>query len=178
MKTVGVISDTHGLLRPQVLLALEGVDLIVHAGDIGTPGIIDRLQQVAPVRAVRGNVDRAVWASEFPDTEIVEVEDVLLYVLHDLGQLDLDPAAAGFHAVICGHSHDPRVSEARGVVYLNPGSAGPRRFTLPISLARLIIGDGDDHARSRPAISHRQSYVFGQGICRMEVDFISLEGCD
>ena len=140
MKTVGVISDTHGLLRPEALEVLEGVDLIVHAGDIGSPQIIDALRELAPVFAIRGNVDRGIWADEFSATEIVEVDDLLLYVLHDLGQLDLDPAAAGFRVVIYGHSHDPKVAEKQGVIYLNPGSAGPRRLRLPISMARMVRG--------------------------------------
>ena len=144
---VGVISDTHGLLRPEALRELAGVELIVHAGDVGAPEVLDRLREVAPVVAVRGNNDRAPWADALPDTEVVEVEQTLLYVLHDLHELDLDPAAAGFHAVIAGHSHRPRVEERNGVLFLNPGSAGPRRFTLPIALARLSIRDGRLDAR-------------------------------
>ena len=175
MKTVGVISDTHGLLRPEALEVLEGVDLIVHAGDIGSPQIIDALRELAPVFAIRGNVDRGVWADEFSATEIVEVDDLLLYVLHDLGQLDLDPAAAGFRVVIYGHSHDPKVAEKQGVVYLNPGSAGPRRLRLPISMARMVVGDvegqADRHSTSWPA----QSFAFGSGAKRIEVELISLE---
>src|SRR4051812_47103918 len=128
MKTVGVISDTHGLLRPEAVEALAGVDLIIHAGDIGAPEIIDTLRQIAPVHAIRGNVDRDAWAEQYSPTEIVEVEGRSLYVLHDLLTLDLDPAAAGFSVVISGHTHDPAVTEKRAVVYLNPGSAGARRF--------------------------------------------------
>lgn len=136
---VGVISDTHGLLRPEAIRELAGVELIVHAGDVGAPEVLDRLREVAPVVAVRGNNDRAPWAAALPATEVVEVERTLLYVLHDLHELDLDPAAAGFHAVIAGHSHRPRVEERNGVLFLNPGSAGPRRFSLPIALARLRL---------------------------------------
>ena len=154
MKTVGVISDTHGLLRPEALAALAGVDLIIHAGDIGDPEIIDALRQIAPVHAIRGNVDRGFWADEFSPTEIVEVDSQSLYVLHDLHELDLDPAAAGFRVVISGHTHDPVVKEQHGVVYLNPGSAGPRRFKLPISLARMTIGEGDGGQGGDP---HRAS---------------------
>jgi putative phosphoesterase len=136
---VGVISDTHGLVRPEVLRALEGVDHILHAGDVGGAGVLDVLRELAPVTAVRGNVDRGAWASELPETEVLEVAGACVYVLHDRGRLDLDPVAAGFHAVVCGHSHRPSVESEGGVLYLNPGSAGPRRFRLPIALARLSI---------------------------------------
>ena len=162
MKIVGVISDTHGLLRPEALEVLEGVDLIVHAGDIGSPQIIDALRELAPVFAIRGNVDRGIWADEFSATEIVEVDDLLLYVLHDLGQLDLDPAAAGFRVVIYGHSHDPKVAEKQGVVYLNPGSAGPRRLRLPISMARMVVGDVEGQGDHRAAILARTVVCFWQ----------------
>jgi len=137
--TIGVISDTHGLLRPEAVAALAGVERIVHAGDIGSPEVIAALQRIAPVSAVRGNNDREAWAADIPETEVVEVGAVSLYVLHDLHELDLDPRAAGFAAVIAGHSHQPRREERDGVLYLNPGSAGPRRFKLPISLARLTV---------------------------------------
>ena len=137
--TLGVISDTHGLVRPEAVAALAGVERIVHAGDIGNPEVLDALARVAPVTAVRGNNDRGGWASDIPETEVVEVGGVSLYVLHDLHELDLDPRAAGFAAVIAGHSHQPRVEARDGVLYLNPGSAGPRRFKLPISLARLTV---------------------------------------
>jgi uncharacterized protein len=137
---IGVIADTHGLLRPQAVEALEGVALIVHAGDVGKPAILDELRQIAPVFAVRGNVDTAPWAATLPGTTVVEVGEHLLYVLHDRADLDLNPAAAGFSAVIFGHSHQPQIEERQGVLYLNPGSAGPRRFRLPISVARLHIG--------------------------------------
>lgn len=136
---IGVISDTHGLLRPEALRALRGSDRIVHAGDVGDPGILDELGRLAPVAAVRGNVDRGPWAEALPETEVVEAGSVHLYVLHDLGALDLDPAAAGFAAVVSGHSHRPASELRDGVLYLNPGSAGPRRFRLPITLARLTV---------------------------------------
>ena len=137
--TVGVISDTHGLLRPEALAALAGVERIVHAGDIGAPEVLEALGRIAPVTAVRGNNDRERWAADIPETDVLEIGDVSLYVLHDLHELDLDPRAAGFAAVIAGHSHQPRMEERDGVLYLNPGSAGPRRFKLPISLARLTV---------------------------------------
>jgi putative phosphoesterase len=136
---IGVISDTHGLLRPAAVAALAGSTLIIHAGDVGKPEILAALREVAPVVAVRGNVDRGAWAWELPATEVVELEQTRLYVLHDLAALDLDPVAAGFQAVISGHSHQPSIEHREGVLYLNPGSAGPRRFTLPISVAMLYI---------------------------------------
>jgi len=140
--TLGVISDTHGLVRPEALAALAGVERIVHAGDIGDQAVLDALARVAPVTAVRGNNDRGRWASDIPATEVVEVGGVSLYLLHDLHELDLEPRAAGFAAVISGHSHQPRLEDKEGVLYLNPGSAGPRRFKLPISVARLKIAKG------------------------------------
>ena len=136
---IGVLSDTHGLLRPQAVEALKGVSLIIHAGDIGAPEILESLGRIAPVRAVRGNTDRGEWARALPSTEVVEVGEVQLYVLHDLHTLDLDPGAAGFAAVIFGHSHRPFLERKDGVLYLNPGSAGPRRFTLPVCLAYLQV---------------------------------------
>ena len=136
---IGVISDTHGLLRPQAVAALQGVELILHAGDIGGPEICAALEEIAPVLAVRGNIDKDGWTRELPQTRVVEVGGVQLYVLHDLYLLDLDPAAAGFQAVICGHSHRPHLERQDGVLYLNPGSAGPRRFTMPVTLALLRV---------------------------------------
>jgi uncharacterized protein len=136
---IGVISDTHGLLRPEATSALTGVELIIHAGDIGNPQILADLARIAPVHAVRGNTDRADWAADLPHTRVVEVGNVLIYVLHELFTLDLDPTAAGFAAVIFGHSHSPHMERKNGVLYLNPGSAGPRRFSLPVSLAVLTI---------------------------------------
>lgn len=137
---VGVISDTHGLLRPEAREALAGSDLIVHAGDIGDPHVLDVLTEIAPVHAVRGNNDRGAWADAIDSTAAVEIGERWLYVLHDLHELDLDPRAAGFAAVITGHSHRPRVETRDGVLYINPGSAGPRRFKLPVALARLRVG--------------------------------------
>ena len=136
---IGVISDTHGLLRPEALAALVGSELIVHAGDIGNAEILARLREIAPVVAVRGNNDRDGWAAALPETTVVEAAGRKLYVLHDVAQLDVDAARAGFAAVIAGHSHRPSVARRDGVLYLNPGSAGPRRFRLPIALARLSI---------------------------------------
>jgi putative phosphoesterase len=136
---VGVIADTHGLLRPEALAALRGSDLIVHAGDVGAPEVLAGLRTVAPVTAVRGNNDRGEWARTLSESEAVEVAGRWLYVLHDVHALDLDPAAAGFAAVIAGHSHRPLVEERRGVLFVNPGSAGPRRFTLPVAVARLRV---------------------------------------
>ena len=136
---VGIISDTHGLMRPQAVDALANVTLILHAGDIGTPEVLDTLRAIAPVVAVRGNNDTGSWAQALPETEVVEIGNVALYILHDVNALDLDPVAAGFQAVICGHSHRPGLATRQGVLFLNPGSAGPRRFRLPISVARLSI---------------------------------------
>ncbi len=139
---VGVISDTHGFLRPEAVAELKSSELIVHAGDIGTPEVLDELGKIAPVIAVRGNSDKGAWAATLPDTEVVRVGEFSFYVLHDVNELDLDPTAAEFTAVITGHSHRPGVEERNGVLFLNPGSAGPRRFKLPVTLARLHIRDG------------------------------------
>lgn len=136
---VGVISDTHGLLRKEAVDVLQGVDLIIHAGDVGDPHIINKLENIARVVAVRGNMDREGWAYNIKKTEAVEVNGYLLYVLHDLGRLDLDPSVSKCKAVISGHSHRPSVSSQKGVLYVNPGSAGPRRFKLPVSVALLRI---------------------------------------
>ena len=137
--TIGVISDTHGLVRPAAIELLRGSELIIHCGDIGDPAVLDALRALAPVRAVRGNNDRGGWAAKLPCSEIVEAGGQMLYVLHDVSELDLEPAAAGFVAVLSGHSHRPSVERRRGVLYLNPGSAGPRRFTLPIAVAKLTV---------------------------------------
>ena len=134
---IGLISDTHGLLRPQALRVLRGVSMIVHAGDIGSPLVLEELRNVAPVTAVRGNMDGGPWVADLPHTEVVQACTLSLYVLHDLHQLSLDPAAAGFDVVVSGHSHRPSVSKRKGVLFVNPGSAGPRRFGLPISVAIL-----------------------------------------
>jgi uncharacterized protein len=139
---IGVISDTHGLLRPEAVEALRGSDYIIHAGDIGGPDILSKLAQLAPVTAVRGNVDREKWARKIPETNVLEIGGVFIYVLHDLQSLDLKPEAAGFSAVISGHSHVPGKEIRNGVLYFNPGSAGPRRFKLPVSVGRLIADAG------------------------------------
>lgn len=136
---IGLISDTHGLMRQEALTALKGTDLIIHAGDVGKPGIIEQLCAVAPVVAVKGNVDKGAWSFQLPMTAVAEAGSALIYVLHDIQQLDLDPAAAGFNIVVSGHSHKPTHTERAGVMYLNPGSAGPRRFQLPITVARLNL---------------------------------------
>ena len=136
---VGLISDTHGLLRPEAFDSLRGSDFIVHAGDIGHAGIIEQLSELAPVTAVRGNNDHGSWAAALHDTEWLAIGEASIYVIHDLAQLDLDPAAAGIHAVVSGHSHQPGIAERNGVVYVNPGSAGPRRFRLPVSIGKLTV---------------------------------------
>ncbi len=138
---IGVISDTHGLVRPQVVEALTGAELIIHAGDIGNMDVLKTLETIAPVIAVRGNNDRGVWADYLPLTNVVEHHGHFLYVVHELDHLDIDPVAADMSAVICGHSHRARVEQRQSVLYLNPGSAGPRRFTLPITVARLLLTD-------------------------------------
>jgi len=136
---LGLISDTHGLLRREAVEALRGSELIIHAGDVGDAKILEELRKLAPVVAVRGNVDTQEWAGTLPLTTVAEAGAVLIYVLHDVNALDLDPAAAGFHLVVSGHSHKPGKIERDGVLYVNPGSAGPRRFQLPVSVARLNL---------------------------------------
>jgi putative phosphoesterase len=147
---IGVISDTHGLLRPEAVAALRGAQHIIHAGDVGAPTILEALAAIAPVTAVRGNIDKGEWARRLPETEVLEIGDVSVYVLHDLGRLDLNPRAAGFAAVVSGHSHVPKQEMRQGALYLNPGSAGPRRFQLPVSLARLLVERGRVRAESIP----------------------------
>jgi uncharacterized protein len=142
VSTIGVISDTHGLVRPEALEALRGSGHIIHAGDMGDPRILERLSAFAPVTAVRGNVDGGAWARKIPRTEVVEISGFTIYVLHNLAELDLNPEAAGFAAVIYGHSHIPRQEFKNGVLYFNPGSAGPRRFHLPISAGKLFVEQG------------------------------------
>ncbi len=137
--SVGLISDTHGLLRDGALDALRGSALIIHAGDVGKPEILTALRQLAPVVAVRGNIDQGSWASELPATAMVEAGPATIYVLHDIHGLDLDPAAAGIQIVVSGHSHQPGRTERSGILYINPGSAGPRRFQLPVTVARLDL---------------------------------------
>ncbi len=136
---VGVISDTHGLIRPEALSALEGVSLIIHAGDVGTPAVLHRLENIAPVVAVRGNTDRDGWAYGLPFTEAVEIGGASLYVIHDLDKLDLATAASGFSAVIYGHTHQPAIEKSGKILFLNPGSAGPKRPYLPVSVALLRV---------------------------------------
>ena len=139
MKILGLISDTHGLLREEAVRALRGSDLILHAGDVGAPEILDTLKTIAPVVAVRGNVDTDKWAQTLPFTEVIQVGSVMIYMLHILQDLDVNPAAAGFGIVVSGHSHKPGQTEKDGVFYINPGSAGPRRFYLPVTVARLDL---------------------------------------
>jgi uncharacterized protein len=139
---VGVISDTHGLLRREAVAALEGAELIIHAGDIGAPEVLAQLRGLGPTTAVRGNVDTQGWAAALPETASVQVGAVRLWVLHDISQLDVDLAAAGFSAVIYGHSHRPAIEVREGILRINPGSAGPRRFRLPVTVARLVVSGG------------------------------------
>lgn len=139
MTVIGVISDTHGLLRTEAVEALRGSDYIIHAGDVGDPGILTKLAELAPVTAVRGNLDREKWARKIPETNVLEVEGISIYVLHDLQRLDLKPESAGFGAVMYGHSHVPKKEIKNGVLYFNPGSAGPRRFKLPVSVGRIVM---------------------------------------
>ena len=139
VQRIGLISDSHGLLRPEAVEALRGSELIVHAGDVGKPEILEALRKIAPVVAVRGNVDTAHWAQALPETAVAEAGAVLIYVLHDVKALDLNPTVAGFHIVVSGHSHKPGKTEREGVLYINPGSAGPRRFQLPITVAILRL---------------------------------------
>ncbi len=139
---IGVISDTHGLLRPEAIAALRGSQYIIHAGDVGAPEILERLSAIAPVTAVRGNIDEDAWARRLPETQVLEAGGVSIYVLHDLMQLDLKPEAARFDVVISGHSHIPKQEMRNGVLYFNPGSAGPRRLKLPVTLGRLIVKGG------------------------------------
>jgi putative phosphoesterase len=149
---VGVISDTHGLMRPQALAALQGSDLIIHAGDVGNPDVITQLSGIAPTHAVRGNVDTAGWAAGLPETERVDICGRRFYLLHQISLLDLEPADAGFAAVVFGHSHQPLIETRQGVLFLNPGSAGPRRFRLPVTIARV----GVSGAGLRPEIVELQ----------------------
>jgi uncharacterized protein len=147
---VGILSDTHGLLRPAALDALRGSNLIIHAGDIGRADIVEELRGIAPVFAVRGNVDTQDWAGSLPDTQTVSVGVHKFHVLHDLSELSIDPVQAGMAAVIFGHSHKPSIETRDSVLYLNPGSAGPRRFTLPICIARVLVSG----KRVEPSIVH------------------------
>jgi putative phosphoesterase len=139
LKTIGLISDTHGLLRPEAVRALSGVQHIIHAGDIGGPEILEKLRALAPVDAVRGNNDKGAWAAQIPLYLALELEGVSIHVLHDVKEMDVNPGAAGFDVVVSGHSHKPMVTERDGVQFVNPGSAGPRRFSLPVTIARLDV---------------------------------------
>ena len=143
---IGVISDTHGLLRPEALTPFMGAERIVHAGDIGSPAVLEKLETIAPVVAIRGNNDKAPRAESLPETLLFEVRGHTIHVLHDLKQIDLSPRAAGVSVVISGHSHKPGVEEHEGVLFINPGSAGPRRFRLPIAVAKLYVTDESVHA--------------------------------
>ena len=154
MPRVGLISDTHGLLRPQAVAFLRGSDFIVHAGDVGDGALLNELRELAPVTVVRGNNDKGAWADSLAATEVLTVDDVAIYVLHDIAELDLDPAAAGFGAVVFGHSHRPATETRDGVLYVNPGSAGPRRFRLPISVGELVI-DGGSVVSRHVELPHR-----------------------
>ncbi|MGC2193548.1 MAG: metallophosphoesterase family protein [Terriglobales bacterium] len=142
MTVVGVISDTHGLLRPEAVEALLGVSHILHAGDVGAEEVLEGLRRIAPVTAVRGNVDRGPWARHFPRSAVVQVEAVSIYMLHILAELDLKPEAAGFGVVVYGHSHVPSSEAKNGVLYFNPGSAGPRRFKLPVTVGKIVAEAG------------------------------------
>ncbi|WP_077002376.1 metallophosphoesterase family protein [Variovorax sp. KK3] len=142
MRRIGLISDTHGLLRPEAIAFLQGCEHIVHAGDICDPRILDELAAIAPVSAVRGNNDVGAWARAVPETALVTLEGLRLYVVHDIADLDIDPAAQGVQVVVCGHSHRPKAEARDGVWYVNPGSAGPPRFRLPISAAELVVEGG------------------------------------
>lgn len=147
MQRVGLISDTHGLLRLEALAFLRGSDFIVHAGDIGDAAVLEELRRLAPLTAVRGNNDKGPWAKSIAETDVLEVGEVSIYVLHDLAELDLDPVAAGFRVVVSGHSHHPSVEDRDGVLYVNPGSSGPRRFRLPIAAAELQVAGSSVKAR-------------------------------
>ena len=149
---IGIISDTHGLLRPEALQALAGVEHIIHAGDIGAPEVIEALRNIAPVDAVRGNNDKGPWAKNIPPCLALEFGGVGIHVLHDVTELDADPTAAGFRVVIAGHSHKPQITERDGVLFVNPGSAGPRRFSLPVTIGYLTVGNGDASAEIRPLL--------------------------
>ena len=159
---IGLVSDTHGLLRPEALAFLHGCDHIVHGGDIGNAAILEALARLAPLTAVRGNNDKGDWAGALPDTAVLKAGGIRLYALHNLAQLAIDPASAGIRVVVSGHSHQPKIEERGGVLFVNPGSAGPRRFKLPVTVAELVVDDGAVSARivelvpgGRPAASLR-----------------------
>ena len=144
---VGVISDTHGLLRPEVRAFLSGCDYIIHGGDVGDAAILEELEALAPVIAVKGNNDDEPWANNLRETELIRLGGIFVYVIHNLSQLDIDPAALGIRAVISGHSHKPLIEERAGIIYLNPGSCGPRRFKLPVAMGELLVAGSNVHAR-------------------------------
>ncbi|OAI00832.1 metallophosphoesterase family protein [Methylomonas methanica] len=144
---IGIISDTHSLLRPEALAILQGCERIIHAGDVGKPEVLKQLNELAPVTAVRGNNDKGAWAEELPVSASITVGQVSIYLIHDLAELPVDPVAAGIRVVISGHSHKPSIQERHGVLYLNPGSAGPRRFKLPVTVAELVINNAKVEAR-------------------------------
>ena len=146
LHVIGLISDTHGLIRPQAIEALQGVELIIHAGDIGKPEVIDALKDIAPVVAIKGNNDIGAWANLFPETKLVKAGNTRLFVIHNVNELDCDPVARGYQVVVSGHSHKPSVSTRDGVLFVNPGSAGPRRFKLPIAVGKLFIEDNQVNA--------------------------------
>src|SRR5262245_33410909 len=152
---IGVISDTHGLLRPEATAALRGVRVVIHAGDIGRPEVLEELRAIAPTHAVRGNIDTQAWANRLPLTEVVDVGPLRFWVLHEISGLDLDPVAAGFAAVIFGHSHKPSIEMRNGVLWLNPGSAGPRRFRLPVTIARIRVTAQKLNPEIIPLVSSR-----------------------
>ena len=147
MARIGLISDTHGLLRPEAIAFLRGCDHIVHGGDIGSADVLTQLAALAPVTAVRGNNDRGPWANRLAETELLRVGDVLIHALHDLADLDIEPLAAGVHVVVSGHSHKPAIERREGILYVNPGSAGPRRFSLPVTVAELVLDGSSVAAR-------------------------------
>jgi putative phosphoesterase len=147
MARLGIISDTHGLLRPEALAFLRGCERIIHGGDIGTAEVLTQLAAIAPVTAVRGNNDRGAWADALPETELFEFNGTYIYAVHDLAQLDIEPSSVGVRVVVSGHSHKPVVEHRDGVLYVNPGSAGPRRFRLPIALAELVVNGTEVNAR-------------------------------
>ncbi len=150
MKHIGVISDTHGQLKPKIIEMLSGSDLIIHAGDVGADGIIARLERIAPVKVVRGNVDYGSWASRFPMTEALELEGIAIFIYHGHRELEIDPVKGGFKVIISGHSHIPKLEEKDGVIFLNPGSCGPKRFSRPVSMAKLELKNGNARAELIP----------------------------
>lgn len=139
MKRIGIVSDSHSLVRSEVIEALGGCDHILHAGDIGSQAVIDELSRVSSVTAINGNIDKGELGARYPSEEVIEIDNIYIYMLHNIHDLDLDPVAAGFQVVVSGHSHKPSIENKEGVLYINPGSIGPRRFKLPIALAILVV---------------------------------------